>query len=161
MNDLTNIEGLKELYHSNATARAFLNHCVGRSNNQTVTKVDRALANLQHAGHETPRANLIEVFHALANLNCGQYFPGCQGRPARFVWRVNMVDTARAAAGRPRRVKAIPEDLTPDETMNDILTQSFHRRPELGDAFELPAHLTESEAETLAGFTRTWPMDTD
>ena len=159
MNAQPNIEGLKELYLSNATARAFLDHCVGRSNNQPATKVDCALGHLRRAGHIAPRENLIEVFRALANLKCGQYVPERKSRPARFVWRVNMVDIARVAAGRPPRIKAIPGEMTPDETIDDILTNTFHLRPEIGDSFQLPTDLTESEAERLAGSSRTLPTD--
>lgn len=161
MNDQPNIEELKKLYRSHPTARTFLDHCAQRTNNQSETKVDRVLVVLRDKGHDIPRGDIIEVFRALADLGCGEFVTGRRGWPSRFVWSAGMVSIARAAAGEPPKIEEIPDEQATDESTDATLTHSFHLRPETPVSFQLPVDLTKSEAERLAGFIRTLPIDSD
>jgi hypothetical protein len=130
-------------------------HCAKRTNNQTETKVDRILAVLQNEGHDIARGDIIEVFRKLADLNCGTFVTERKGWPSRFVWSVSMINAGRAAAGEPPQV----EEAEAGEVSEAMLTHSFHLRPETKVEFSLPIDLTKDEAERLAGFLKTLPIE--
>jgi hypothetical protein len=157
MSDELNIEGLKQLYRSNKSARAFLDHCAKRNRNQAETKVDRILGLLQGEGHDLSRGDIIEVFRKLEELKCGTFVTGRKGWPSRFVWSVGMINVGRVAAGEPPQV----EEVETEEGSEAMLVHSFHLRPETKVEFNLPADLTENEAERLAGFIKTLPIESD
>ncbi len=157
MSDELNIEGLKELYGSNKSARAFLDHCAKRTNNQTETKVDRILAILQNEEQDLTRGDIIDLFRKLTELKCGTFVTGRRGWPSRFVWSASMINAGRAATGEAPQIEAGEAE----EVSEAMLTHSFHLRPETKVDFNLPADLTKNEAERLAGFIKTLPIESE
>lgn len=154
-----NQEGLQKLYKADETARIFLDHMSTRQRNQSETKVDRILKVLSREGHTVTRGDIIGLFRNLQDVECGQFVPGRHGWPSRFVWDVGLISVARIAAGENAEVEAIAAEEEQDDSEPEYLTHAFNLRPAVEVAIELPVDLTEREAERLAGFVRSLPME--
>jgi len=158
MSEGFNLEGIKELYKRNATARDFLDHAAQRERDRTDTTVDRTITILADTGRKISRGDAIELFRRLEELGCGQFVIGRRGAPSRFVWAVGIVSVGKAAAGESQVVEVIPE--TPIQT-RETLNHTYHLRPDRQIVLELPIDLTSREAERLAAFIRTLPMNAE
>jgi len=158
MSEGFNLEGIKDLYKRNATARDFLDHAAQRERDRTDTTVDRTITILADAGRKISRGDAIELFRRLEELGCGQFVIGRRGAPSRFVWAVGIVSVGKAAAGESQVVEVIPE--TPIQT-RETINHTYHLRPDRQIMLELPIDLTSREAERLAAFIRTLPMNAE
>lgn len=159
--DELNVEMLKALYQSDATARAFLEHCASRQRNQSETNVDRALQILRYDGNEVTRQQVISAFRELQECGCGQFVTGRRGWPSRLVWSTAMISVGRTASGEQDEIEQFEEDAEKDVNDHNWLTHSFHLRPEITLEFELPSDLTAGDAQRLARFIEALPFDGD
>ncbi len=153
---------LRELVNSNPRARAFLELAARRERNQNVTNVERALTNLQNAGHDVSRGQLISVFRSLDELECGDFKTGRRGWPSRFEWTTEIISVGRAAIGEQENIQQIEiaeEDQVEDEL--DWLTHTFHLRPNVEIELELPMDLSPNEASRLTQFIAALPFELD
>jgi hypothetical protein len=155
------IDSLKSLYQHNPAAQLMLDHAARRQRNQTETKVDRIVALLATEGHEISRGDVIDAFRSLEDLGAGQFVTGRRGWPSRFVWSVGMVSVGKAAAGEPQEIESIPDESFEEEPTSAMLGHSFYLRVDTPVTIELPVDLTKVEAERLASFVRTLPIENE
>ncbi len=153
-----NIEELKLLYKTNDTARAFLDYAARRERNAKITPVERIQAYLAADGHEASRPQIVHLLKELARIGCGKFFVGRRDCKSRLEWTVGMASVGRAASGQSQNIEKAPDeqDLF-DETVRR-LRHTYHLRPEVSVEFDLPADLTESEANRLADYLKTLPF---
>jgi hypothetical protein len=154
-----NQEGLRKLYSSDKTARIFLDHMSTRQRNQNETKVDRILKVLGREGHSVTRGDIVGLFRSLQDIECGQFVTGRHGWPSRFVWDVGLTSVARIAAGENSEVEQIAAEGADDEVETELIAHVLNLRPTLEVTFDLPVDLTEREAERLASFISSLPME--
>jgi hypothetical protein len=162
METMPTTEPLRQLASSDQCARAFFELAARRERNQTITNVDRALTNLENAGHEFSRQQLLSVFKALNDLGCGEFKVGRRGWPSRFEWSTGIISVGRAAIGEQETVEQI--EVTADDgldTETDWLTHTFHLRPSVEVELELPMDLSPNEARRLTQFIDSLPFELD
>ena len=153
---------LRDLANNDPCARAFLELAARRERNQNVTNVERALTNLQNAGHDFSRAQLIFVFRALDELECGNFKAGRRGWPSRFEWTTQIISVGRAAIGEQEDVEQIEVAEEDDEGDGlDWLTHTFNLRPNVEIEIELPMDLSPNEAARLSQFISALPFDSE
>ena len=160
MSDGVNVDGLREMYRQNAVARAFLDHAAQRERDRAETTVDRIHAVLKGEGTDPSRGELVSVFQQLETFRCGKFIIGRRGKPSRFAWSASISDVGRAAVGEQQTVSEIPE--TAVEAMEEsaeLLTHAYHLCSDMAVSFDLPADLTTFEADRLAAFVKSLPMD--
>ncbi|MEA2559563.1 MAG: hypothetical protein QOH06_1067 [Acidobacteriota bacterium] len=153
-----NEQMLKTLYAKDNVAKAFFDHMAARKRNQAETKVDRVLVVLANEG--LSRGDVVELFKGLEEVGCGQFVIGRRGWPSRFVWSVSSLAASHLATGEV----ALMEDVTADsaeesEEADEFLSHTFNLRPDLPITLDLPADLSVKEAERLALFVRSLPME--
>ncbi len=160
MPDGVNIEGLRAIYTQNALARAFLDHAAQRERDRAETPVDRIQTILRDEGADPSRADVVEVFQRLEALGCGKFIIGRRGKLSRFAWSASITDGGRAAVGEQHTVAEMPETtVTATEEATEMLTHSYHLRPDTAVSIALPMDLTPHEAERLAVFIKSLPME--
>lgn len=159
MEDGVNIAGLRSFYRDSQFARAFLDHAANRENKQSETTVERALTILKEQGIEAVRGDAVEMFKRFEDLGCGKFVSGRRGKQSRFAWSASIVSVGRAAVGEQQVVAAIPETDEDRDEADEVLSHSYHLRPDYAVALELPADLTTQEAKRLAGYIRTLSME--
>jgi len=141
--------------------RTILDHAARRHRNQTETKVDRILSIFWSQGHDISRGQVIDAFRQLEDAGLGQFAAGRHGWPSRFVWSVGMVSAGRAAAGEPQEIEQIPEEQVEQHLGVDMLSHTFYLRADTPVTFELPVDLTKQEAERIAAFIKTLPIESE
>jgi hypothetical protein len=156
---MNNTEELQKLYTSNEAAKALGSLMASRQRNQNVTKLRRVEFLLKANGYEISRPDLIAVFRKLEELDCGQYVEGRRGWLSRFVWSVSSIDVFRAAMGEPTQIEALEHTEDDDDLEKDTLEHSFNLRADLQIKFSLPTDLSATEAERLAAFIKTLPLE--
>ena len=159
MEDGVNIAGLRAFYHESRFARAFLDHAANRENKQSETTVERALTILNERGVEATRGDAVEMFKRFEDLGCGKSLWGRRGKPSRIAWSASIVSVGRAAVGEQQVVATIPETDENSDEAEEVLSHSYHLRPDYAVALELPTDLTNQEARRLAGYIRTLSME--
>jgi len=147
---------LQDIYRSNKVAARFFDHMASRQRNQGETKIHRIMQHLNNNEHEVSRAEIVDLFKKLEEIGCGRFVPGRWGYPSRFVWEVGSKDISLAAMGES---VGVPEDLNDNEYQEEFLTHTFNLRMDLPVEFKLPVDLTVNEAERLAAFVKTLPLE--
>jgi hypothetical protein len=153
------IPALKQLYQSDRVVRLILDLIAQRQRNQGETKVERVQHLLLCDGKDVSRGDIIEAFRSLEKLGVGQFVTGRRGWSSRFVWSVGMVSVGRAAAGERSDVEQIPEETGHEEENDSTLSHTYNLRADVAVTIDLPTDLTRNEAERLASFIRTLPID--
>ena len=146
------VKGLASLYQNNTAARAFFEYAACRQRNTRTTPIERIQKVL---GQEVSRSELIGLFKELGKMGCGHFVAGRKGHPTRFEWQVGLVSVGRAACGESEEIEETIDD---DYETIDLLTHTFHLRPDVPVEFDLPRNLTENEASRLADYIRTLPF---
>jgi len=72
-----------------------------------------------------------------------------------------MVSAGRAAAGEPQEIEQIPEEQVEQHLGVDMLSHTFYLRADTPVTFELPVDLTKQEAERIAAFIKTLPIESE
>lgn len=150
---------LKSLYKNDDMVRPFLDHMAKRQRNQSESKVHRVVENLREENHEYSRGDIVSVFKKLESCGCGQFVNGRRGWPSRFVWSVPSKDASLLASGEEQTVSEIVVDETYEDTADETLNHTFNLRPDLRIEFDLPSDLTVNEANRLAMFIKSLPME--
>lgn len=161
MADGTDLDGLRDLYKKNAVARLFLDHAAQRERERAETSVERTQAILTANGHEVSRGDIVDLYQELEKLNFGKFIIGRRGRSSRFAWTVSIVSVGKAAAGEPQVIAAAAEPGVAAAEVSETLAHTYHLRRDTPVTIELPTDLTRQEAERLAAFIKTLPMDQD
>ena len=154
-----NVEELRKLYSSNDAAKAFFEHMASRRNNQSETKLKRIIQLLATDGSAIKKSDLIATFRQLERLDCGQYVEGRHGWPSRFVWRVGSIGTCRAATGESAKVETLEPEEDEGSAETDMRTHAFNLRADLSIEFSLPVDISTTEAERVAAFVKTLPLE--
>jgi hypothetical protein len=149
---------LTTLYKDNAVARAVLDEFAERTNDSSVTKLDRAIQIAEKRGIAASRADMTGVFRELEAAGCGQYLVGRRGHPSRFSWSVSLVSAGQAAAGENVRVEHVEPAEEVDEEGPSMLDHTFKLRPALAITVSLPGDLSVNESERLATFIKSLPF---
>jgi hypothetical protein len=156
------VELLRNLYRSQAAARAMLDYFASFQRNRSVSKVDNVVWNLQQNSHDVSRGDVVSVFKELEGVGCGKYVPGRWSHPSRFEWSTNLSEVGKAASGEDTTVEKLPqEEITSEATADDepdMITHPFQLRRNLRIVLELPHDLTADEAQRIATFLQSLPF---
>jgi hypothetical protein len=163
------LESLQSLYRSNPEVIAICDALGNRQNNQLETKLKSLFASLNANNTTVQQWKLIRAFRELEKLGCGQYVEGRHGHPSRFVWNPEFgsLSICRAAFGESlvsTETDAENPDLGTfdrgtDEKNSQLLSHYFNLRADYEIEFTLPIDLTKTEAERLAAFVRSLPLE--
>lgn len=146
-------DALRRTYVTNHAVKAICDHLASRDRNQNETKLHRILLHLEQDGVDFSRAEVISAFRALEMADCGKYVEGRHGWKSRFVWSVNSKHLA-AVAGGADAAEAVEEETETHEgdSGSELVEHTYWLRPDLSVAIELPADLTQREANRLSQF---------
>lgn len=102
------VAGLRRLYRSHPNAPKVLDILASRSNDSRITTVSSLVARLSGASFAITRPEIMHVFKALENFNCGKFIKeesivSRADRASRFEWRVSLVIVGRRAADKKIR----------------------------------------------------------
>lgn len=147
-------DALRTFYKTSAAAAKILDHFASRVRDRKVVEVDR----LEKLLPDITRADIIDVFKQLDELGFGRFVVGRRGASSRFEREVSLPSLGKAAAGLGAIV-AIAEDSDDAEDEAITISHQYRLRPTFVAQIDLPADLTENEAERLAGFIRTLPFE--
>lgn len=153
-----NTEELQELYETDGVAKALCDHLRARQYNQTETRTTRILSLLNAENNGVRKSDLIKVLRKLEVLGCGTYVEGRRGWPSRFVWKVTSISTCSTAAGEVQDIESL-KGVGDDDTEVDMLKHSFNLRADFAVDLALPIDISSSEAERLAAFIKTLPLE--
>lgn len=148
------IDQLRALYKTSAAAAKILDHFASRVRDRSVVEVDR----IEQVLPDITRADIIDVFRKLEELGFGRFVVGRRGASSRFEREVSLPSLGKAAAGQGTIVAAANDSDDADEELATIRHQ-YRLRPTFAAQIDLPADLTEKEAERLASFIRTLPFE--
>jgi hypothetical protein len=144
---------LHELYQKDQAAKAILDNFASRTNNQRITSVDQVLKRLRGAG--LSRWAVVALFRKLEGWKYGRFIEGRKGHPSRFVWLSNQIEVGKGAQGEAASITSIPIDDAGESNLEELRTYQFPLRAGTDATLELPADLTDKEAERLAMFIKT------
>ena len=147
-------DALRRTYAANQAAKAICDHLASRDRNQNETYLHRILFHLDQDGVDFSKAEVIGAFRALETADCGKYVEGRRGRKSRFVWSVNSKHLA-AVAGGADAAEAVEDETEEHEgdSESELLEHTYWLRPDLSVTIELPADLTQREANRLSQFS--------
>lgn len=150
-------DGLKGLCASNGAAQRLFESFSKRTKDATETSVDRAawLAGSDYG-------SMVKVFKELGALGVGRFIPGRHGYASRIEWAYSIRSLGKVAVGAGQALAEVPADATADDeapsAANAGLKHEFQLRDGVKVAFELPADLSEKEADRLAAFVKALPF---
>ena len=147
------IKALQHAYRKERSLRAVCDELAQRGRSTKSTSVDRLV---DRTGLD--RATVVDVLRRLEQLDLGKFLVGRRGQPSRLEWRYRLQDVGRAAAGELMEIE--PADQLDDEDTGParLTRHVFQLRPEAAISLDLPADLTEKEAQRLAEFVKTLPF---
>lgn len=155
---------LRAKYKESPLAKTALDYFASRSNNSSVTKVDRFQEVLTKLDSSTNRRDVVEFLKFLETINCGEFVVGRRKSPSRFKWSVGLVSVGLAASGEVDVVdKLTPSEIARVDDDDDevLMTHSFQLRRSLKIALCLPPDLTTSEAMRIAEFVKALPFESE
>jgi hypothetical protein len=159
---------VKSFVESSEVAKRFFEHLAGRKKNYRVTTVERAMAITGYG-----RKEVVDLFKQMTEQGMGNFIVGRRTGVSRFDWSMPMVDVAKAAFGEFDLTEIEPlhsdelEELDVEETEEEaevessgLVKHSFSLRPRSAPVvFHLPEDLTGHEAQRLAKFMLTLPVE--
>ena len=149
----TTVECLREKYEKDEAFKRVCDDLAGRAKNSWKSTVDRIS---QRTG--LSRGEVIRVFKQLGEVDgIGTFLAGRRGQPSRFEWEKSSLSVARAAAGEGVEIEARPTD--DRELENEEVVHRYRLRSDLEVQFSLPSDLKKSEAERLAQFINSLPLE--
>lgn len=155
--DTNLINGLRALCGTNEAAARLFEVFSSRKYDSRETTVARAAAK---AGADY--STMLSVFRELGNLGAGRFVQGRHGYPSRIEWKFSIRSLGAVAKGEkaaPDQVSAdAVEDEADEEEREGVLTHEFQLRDGLKAQFNLPANLTEKEADRLSLFIKSLPF---
>ncbi len=159
------IDKLRTAYQVNELVALICDELANRSNNQRETKLLRMLGIVNaDREHSVRHGLLIAAFRELEDCECGEYIEGRRGKKSRFKWnpKYGSLNTCKAAQGEA--VEEAPANEAADEGVEDdadseVLDHYFNLRADYQLELTLPVDLSEPEAERLATFIRSLPLE--
>ena len=164
---------LADLYASNPTVRAILDHFSERTNNSKVNLVKRIQFLLKREGIVVSWGDMIAAFRLLQEAGCGTFVKGSKGYSSRFYWSVKSTQAAAYALDVVGEQDDEEEDEEEDEEDDEeddeeedgeeeeeylldphapSIRHSFVLRLDWKMFLYLPPNLTQIEANRLAQF---------
>ncbi len=167
------INKLRQSYSVNAELAAICDELGNRTNNQKVTKLKPFLALLNRDRAEAIKQwKLIAAFRELETCGCGEYVEGRHGHPSRFVWNAEYGSLSICKAVFGEALQTSPEmteehdgstqDIAAGDASTDDQTRLdhyFNLRADYQLEITLPVDLSVAEAERLAAFIKSLPLD--
>lgn len=111
----------------------------------------RLCMHLDNAGYDLKRSQVIAVLRTLEQIGLGKYIEGRHGWKSRFSFNdgVTVVANLLESDG----IVTIEEELDEEGAKSErIIEHTFNLRPDLIVSIELPADLSEFEAQRLSQF---------
>ncbi len=150
------IQGIRNLSEQDEAADRLFTAFSERKNDASETTVRRA-AQIANADY----GSMVKIFRKLDELDAGRFIPGRHGYESRIEWGYSIRSLGQISTGRSSTPQAVPSDAllddTPAEEGNSV-KHEFVLRSDLRIRFELPSNLSEKEADRLAGFIKTLPI---
>ena len=154
-------EKLKRLYASDAAFKAVSDDFASREKNSWFSTVERVC---QRTG--LVRGEVVRCFKLLQELDStpagriGEFIVGRRGQQSRFEWSKSSLSVGRVAAGEPSDIEERPADDGEEVESDDgaLVEHRYRLRADLEIKFELPPDLSQREAERLADFVKTLPL---
>ena len=142
---------LQELYNTDATAKALLDHFATRQRERKETTVDSLITHLSAGGYTTSREDLIRVLQRLEQVKIGGeaiglFRIGRRGMRTRMIWNTDIRSLGMAAKGQAVEFNK-PEFI---EHTAKVRGQEV--------TFRLPKDLNPTEAVELAQFVEAIPV---
>jgi len=157
-NKAVNKDDLSELAELNDANRNFLEWLSRRKKNAAVTTVDQGMI-----WAKGTRAEVIDLFKRLAELDLGTFVHGRRGGHSRFKWAVRLTDVGKAYAGEIDAIESVGEEDLEEEIYSlsddETIEHEYTLRPDVKITLSLPSDLTQREAKRLADFINTLPFD--
>ncbi len=159
------LEALRSSYQNIPELAAICDELGNRQNNQRSTMIKSFLDKLNRNGADTIHQwKLIAAFRELERLDCGKYIEGRHGYKSRFEWNSEFgsLSICRAAFGETLSTQQDEELQDDEETYVDEspeLDHQFHLRDTYQVEISLPVNLTVGEAERLAMFIKSLPLE--
>ena len=153
---------LRQEYNQNCALKLLCDRMASRKRNQNETKLLRLLAQIQNDDDSSLKKHeLIAAFRVLEDVECGKYIAGRHGWPSRFLWSVKSLDACLAAQGEETDVAPVEElaDTEDDGGDTDLIDHAFNLREDFPVELSLPIDLTTNEAERLALFMKSLPLE--
>jgi len=149
------VNGLTALCASNGAAHRLFESFAARKNDATETTVDRA-AYLAGADY----TSMVKVFKDLATLGVGRFIPGRHSYPSRMEWSFSIRSLGKVATGSGSALQDVAPGATADipEADPNRLKHEFRLRDGFKVILELPADITEKEADRLALWVKSLPF---
>lgn len=162
------VDSVKNFVESSEVAKSFFEHLAGRKKSYRVTTVERAMAITGYG-----RKDVVDLFKQMTEQGMGDFIVGRRTGVSRFEWAMPMVDVAKAAFGELELNEIEPlhgdelDELEVEETEEEaevestgLVKHSFSLRPRSAAVvFYLPEDLTGREAQRLANFMLTLPVE--
>lgn len=157
-----NKKDLQKAYASSQAVAAICDELGARQRNQKETKLRRIISILEQKSSAPPKKHeLIAAFRKLQDAGVGKYTEGRRGHPSRFEWAVGSLDACRVAQGE--EVEASPVEFVDSQSEDDqeagILDHYFNLREDYQLEIQLPVDLSKEEAERLATYVRSLPLE--
>lgn len=133
-----------------------------------VSTVDEIMKYLKAEGNEPPRTEVIHALKDFAEAGGGRFKTGRRGHPSRMEWQPSakflhdaaagaMDGTPLPAAERPSINGLGGAQIVPSAPA--VLTHLFNLRTDFQVSIALPTNLTQQEADRLARFIQSLPID--
>ncbi|WP_157646567.1 hypothetical protein [Burkholderia ubonensis] len=160
------VKAVQELMELSEVAREFLESLAIRAHNRRVTTVDFVARKFR-----AHRRDIVELFKAMADAGLGEFILGRRQSPTRFVWMSRMIDVGKAAIGETDEIEILGPDELEDFDEEDIRIEDdedfidcYEHPFKLRKGFEpivlsLPTDLTSQEAERIAAFVKSLPIE--
>lgn len=167
-------EAIRKLSQSHPYFGEFFRTLSLRQRNQSSTDIDVLVKkdndNMGTESELERRKLAIEFFRGLEKIGVGKFKIGRRGRSTRFVWQDSMLDVVKL--GVPNENGGIQNELNEklelQENSDNLpldaaiklkkLTHRYILRENYEVILDLPADLTEVEAERLSAFIKTLPI---
>ena len=133
--------------------------------NEPETAVELTLTELRRVQPNASRLHVVQMLKELSEQGHGIFVPGRKGRPSRFRYVSTMRRKAEPAAavkgpdGASSEGTAARGTAAPPPPAEHIARHGFRLRRDFLASLDLPDDLTLAEAERLAAFVRTLPLE--
>lgn len=130
-----------------------------RKNDSRETNIDRLAYKA-----DLRRSEVVRVAKLLAELGHCKFVPGRHSHPSRIEWISSLRSVGLAATGRTNTIDELDIDTAvEDDDDEQVLVEGhishvFQLRPDVPIKFDLPANLTQAEAQRLARFVESLPF---
>ncbi|WP_176114262.1 hypothetical protein [Burkholderia cepacia] len=157
---------IQDLMNQSDLATSFLESLADRTKDMRITTVDQVVRRFRAS-----RSDVVELFKQMQEIGLGDFVVGRRQSPSRFVWHARMTEVGQVATGELDSVTLVePEELddSDEEKLSieedDDFLDCYEHPFKLRKGFEpivlsLPKDLTQAEAERIAAFVKSLPLE--